>query len=297
MKAVACVMLGALLLASQAFAGNLTGDRGKIGVGGYALSDFDANITLEDADSGAGISISPIETLGMDFNTTVFRIDGGYRFSNAHSMQFSWYRIASTGTKVLGQDIEWDDITIPATATVSSELKYDIVKLGYLWSFYHNDKVELGVGAGVHVTRLSLLMNATFAGTELETQDVNTTVPLPVVMFVIAYRINDKWRWAIDNQWFSMNFERIRGGLQRQYGARRVPGVEERVAGFRSGRQQPVHRGRQQRLYFQVSQPHRRRHAVRGHQFLNRGTSGSSIAIKQGRGDKNPTQRREGPVS
>ena len=31
-------------------------------------------------------------------------------------------------------------------------------------------------------------------------------------MFVIAYRINDKWRWAIDNQWFSMNFERIRGG-------------------------------------------------------------------------------------
>ena len=179
MKAVACVMLGALLLASQAFARNLTGDRGKIGVGGYALSDFDANITLEDADSGAGISISPIETLGMDFNTTVFRIDGGYRFSNAHSMQFSWYRIASTGTKVLGQDIEWDDITIPATATVSSELKYDIVKLGYLWSFYHNDKVELGVGAGVHVTRLSLLMNATFAGTELETQDVNTTVSLP----------------------------------------------------------------------------------------------------------------------
>ena len=67
------------------------------------------------------------------------------------------------------------------------------------------------MGAGVHVTRLSLLMNATFAGTELETQDVNTTVPLPVVMFVIAYRINDKWRWAIDNQWFSMNFDRIRG--------------------------------------------------------------------------------------
>ncbi len=211
MKASWGILLAGLFFAAPALADELAGDRLKIGVGGYALSGFDANITLEDADSGAGISISPIETLGMDFNTTVFRIDGGYRFTRTHSMQFSWYRIASRGTKVLGEDIKWDDITIPATATVSSELKYDIVKLGYLWSFYHNDKVEMGVGAGVHVTRLSLLMNATFAGSELETQDVNTTVPLPVVMFVIAYQINDKWRWVVDDQWFSMNFERIQG--------------------------------------------------------------------------------------
>jgi len=147
----------------------------------------------------------------MDFDTTVFRIDGGYRFSDAHSLQFSWYRISSTGNKIIQDTIEWDDIVIPIGAKVTSELKYDIFKIGYLWSFYHNDKVELGVGGGVHVTRLSLLMNANAGGTELEAQDVDTTVPLPVVMFMIAYQINDRWRWAIENQWFSLNFETIQG--------------------------------------------------------------------------------------
>jgi len=212
MKTIASVMLGSLLLASHVVAGEVTGDRWKIGIGGYALSDFDANMTLESAASGAGLSISPIETLGMDFDTTVFRMDGRYRISDAHGLQFSWYRISSNGYKILGKDIEWGEIVIPASAEVNSELKYDIFKLGYLWSFYHNDKVELGVGGGIHATRLSLALQArSSGGTHLDTQDVDTTVPLPVVMFMIAYRIDDKWSWSIENQWFSMNFETIRG--------------------------------------------------------------------------------------
>lgn len=211
MKTAWAVLLVGLLFGIRAVAEEVSGDRWKIGLGGYALSDFDANITLEDTASGAGVSISPIETLGMSFDTTVFRIDGAYRINPAHSMLFSWYRISSTGYKVLGQDIEWDDILIPATAEVSSELTYDIFKLGYLWSFYHNDKVELGVGAGVHVTRLSLTMNATHNGSSLDAQDVATTVPLPVLLFLITYRIDDHWRWYIDNQWFSLNFDSMHG--------------------------------------------------------------------------------------
>ena len=182
-----------------------------VGVGGYLLTNFDSGVMLEGTSSGAGIILNPREALDLEFENTVFRFDSLYRFTPNHSIAFSWYRITSSGEKTLKDEIEWGDEVIPVGASVTTTLKYDIYKLGYRWSFHHSDKVELAVGAGLHTTQLTLNLDARTTIGDLDTQDVNTTVPLPVLMFSLGYQINDHWRWSLDNEWFSLDFGDLEG--------------------------------------------------------------------------------------
>ncbi|HID49203.1 MAG TPA: hypothetical protein EYP40_06270 [Chromatiales bacterium] len=187
-------------------------DRFKISLGGYFLSDFSTTVALADSDLGIGAGIDPARTLGLDFRSSVVRIDGQYRFTPEHSLTYSWYRIASRASKTLNEQIEWGDVIIPIGATVASDFGYDIYKLGYLWSFHHSDKVELAIGAGLHVTRFKLDLNATVVnppGSSI--QDVSITAPLPVISMALRYRITPKLHFGYLGQVFAMSFDQWQG--------------------------------------------------------------------------------------
>jgi len=186
-------------------------DKFRLAIGGYALARYDSNISMSNPDLGVGISINPQDTLGIDTENTVLRIEGYYRIRPKHALTYAWYSINSTGNKIIEEEFEWVDpggnpITIPVGAQVISKLDYDIFKVGYLWSFHHSDKVELGVGAGLHITRLTMALDAssTPSGT---LQNVNTTVPLPVVSFVLNYNVTPKFGWYLKTEAFALKFD------------------------------------------------------------------------------------------
>ncbi len=187
-------------------------DNFRLAIGGYDLDRFDSSMSLTDSGVGAGVSINPQDALGWDTKQTVLRLDGHYRFNSENGFIFSWYSITTDSNKVLTQDIQWQDengntITIPTGVSVSSSLDYDIYKIGYRWSFYHTDKVELAAGAGLHITRVAVNLKATTTSTGIDANDVNTTVPLPVVTFGVNYHVTPRINWYISSQFFSMAFD------------------------------------------------------------------------------------------
>ena len=195
-------------------------DKFRFAIGGYAIARYDSAISLTDPDLGAGISISPQDTLGLDFESTVLRIEGYYRFRPKHALTYSWYSIDSTGSKILDKEFEWVDpggnpITIPVGAQVTSSLNYDIFKVGYLWSFHHTDKVELGVGAGLHITRLRMGLDASLTNPPSQSlQNVNTTVPLPVLSLVLNYSVTPKFHWYLKTEAFVVKFNNWTGSYR-----------------------------------------------------------------------------------
>ena len=207
-------------VALQARAEEPLPDKFRFSFGGFALARFDSSISMTEPNLGAGVSISPQDTLGLDIENQVLRIEGYYRFKPEHALTYSWYSINTEGTKTLETEFEWVDqggntITIPLGAQVASTLDYDIFKVGYLWSFHHTDKVEMGVGAGLHITRLALGLNASStnpAGSAIE--QVDTTVPLPVISFVISYHINPKWSWHLKTEAFALKFDKWAGSYR-----------------------------------------------------------------------------------
>jgi len=188
-------------------------DKFRFAIGGYALIRYDSNISMTDPNVGAGISISPQDTLGIDIESSVLRIEGYYRFSPDHGLNYSWYSIRSPGEKTIEKEFEWVDpdgntITIPAGAQATSNHNYDIFKIGYLWSFYHSNKVELGLGAGLHYTRLGLGLDAsTTIPANSSIKNVDTAVPLPVLSLVLQYNVTPKFHWYLKTETFVLKFD------------------------------------------------------------------------------------------
>ena len=81
-------------------------DKFVISAGAYSVLRYESAVSLTETNLGAGISISPRDTLGLDGEQTVFRLDGLYRFNSKHAMTFSWFRINADASKTLVDDIE-----------------------------------------------------------------------------------------------------------------------------------------------------------------------------------------------
>ena len=195
-----------------AYAVEAVPDKFKIALGSYKVFRYDSTISLTEPEIGAGITIIPEDTLGLDTRQTVLRLTGYYRFTKKHALTYSWYSISTDGAKSIEEEFEWldengDTITIPVGANVDTSLDYDIFKVGYLWSFHHTDKVELSAGAGLHMTRVAVGLSAEYTGSDLKTQDVSTTVPLPVISFNLIYNISPKFDWGLRAEAFALKFD------------------------------------------------------------------------------------------
>lgn len=201
-----------------AYASNPPDDDIKIAIGGYTLSRYDSTMALTEQITGAGVSISPEDTLGLAIEQTVLRLEGHYRFNKHGTMTFSWYSIDTSGTKVVEEEFDWvdedgNDITIPVGAYVDSSHKYDIYKIGYLWSFYNSNKVELAAGAGLHITRLKIDLTASTTSSGASAENVETTLPLPVFSFGLKYKISPKINWYIKSAFFAISLDDWEGSF------------------------------------------------------------------------------------
>jgi hypothetical protein len=191
-------------------------DKFFISAGAYSVLRYESAVSLTETNLGAGISISPRDTLGLDGEQTVFRLDGLYRFNSNHAMTFSWFRINTDASKSLVDDIEWvdengDTVTIPTGTSINSSLGYDIYKLGYLWSFYRSDKVELAAGAGLHMAevRFGLNVDSAIVGSDLRTAKSN--LPMPVLSFMLNYNVTPRFDWFLRSQLFALDLGEWRG--------------------------------------------------------------------------------------
>ena len=74
--------------------------------------------------------------------------------------------------------------------------------------------MELGVGAGLHITSLGLGLQASTTSGSISTENVDTTVPLPVISFVLSYQISPKWNWYLKTEAFALKFDKWAGSYR-----------------------------------------------------------------------------------
>lgn len=219
------IVVGTILLMSHgASLADESWDRVKLSAGAFDIFRYDSTTSLTEKNSGLGVSFTPQDTLGWSSEQTLTRLDGLFRFSETHAVSLTWYSLSTSGNRSVQEDIDWVDINgnamvIPLGAGVRSRLAFDTYKLSYLWSFYHSDKVELSLGAGLHVTDVQMDLSAEITNTGVAASDASITMPLPVLGFRTNYNITPKLSWYVRTEFFSLQFDEWDGAyLTAQFG-------------------------------------------------------------------------------
>ena len=164
-------------------------DKWTIRAGAYIIDNADTSVAVF-SDVGIGGGINFTDTLGGEDSGTVPRLDVLYRFNKKHAIDFSVFSIDRQGSTTLTVDLDIGNETFFASETLNSDIKYTLYRIGYNYSFYHSDKVELRLTAGLNITDYELKFEVVNGG-KLEKADVS--VPLPLFGLRMGYAITPKW--------------------------------------------------------------------------------------------------------
>jgi hypothetical protein len=183
-----------------------------IRMGGYHVRNADTIVRLDANDLPVGAYIDFDQTLGGATSATVGRLDGLYRFNEHHGLGLSWYALKFKGSRVLQKDLAWGDQTFTANTQVDSELRFDVYKLNYQYSLFHNEKAELGALVGLHIMRTFVSINAVGIS---QSQSQTVTAPLPVFGLFADYNFTPRLSAYYNIQIFSINYQdKVKGGMQ-----------------------------------------------------------------------------------
>lgn len=197
--------------------------------GGWAyVFGATANVAVGGPVLGVGTNVDFTQTLGGDSSTDAFRIDTLYRFNERHAIGFSWYRVGLSGEKNLNQQIQVRDTIIGAGASTQTSLSFNTYRLIYNYSFYRNDKVELGVSPGLYMMKTNFdfagqgIINGTAGSAAIVNQQL--TVPLPSIGLIANYNITPKLQFQSRYDFFYLAIGQYSGAMFEFYG-----GLEYRI--------------------------------------------------------------------
>ena len=167
-------------------------DKFKIDIGSMYVTNYETNMQIGREGIPIGAKINTDDQLGLNNQTRVLRIDGHYRFTDVHSIDFSYFGVKSDSKNYVEKEFEWDGNRL-SDVMVGSYFNMDIYKVNYAYSFYHNDRVELSLIAGLHITAIELGLSASGKindePNEKFSSGADVTVPLPVFGFKAGYAI------------------------------------------------------------------------------------------------------------
>jgi len=165
---------------------------------------------------GASLSVDVEELLGLE-TTTAFKVDGFWRFTKKrrHRLDFSWFSTRRSGDNVVGitDPVDIGDITIEPGATVKTQLNVDIYQVGYSYSFFQDDRLDLAVGAGAFILPISFELDVSQTSGALAATSESVTAPLPVFNLRADVSITPKWFLRTKAQLFYLELGEFRGGI------------------------------------------------------------------------------------
>lgn len=222
---VLCMMILSFMLATPVWGDDGDSEKSpweKFGINaGVFVSGTDSSVRLG---SGIGIYLDVEGFLGLDTSSQVARIDTLWRFSDnrRHRVDFSWFAFRRSGDRVITEDItiedpDGDPIFIGAGQTASSHFNLDIFELAYSYSFFQDERVDLGVSAGAFVMPIDFGIKV--AGLVNEEGTQTFTAPLPAFGLRMDFALTPKWFIRSGAKFFYLEYESFKGRLIEVKGA------------------------------------------------------------------------------
>lgn len=180
-----------------------------VSLGMAALGNFNSQVSVG-TDVLIGASIDLEDTLGIDESDFVGRFDTFFAFNPRHRIDFSIFDISRSGTRSIGEDLDFGEVVIPA-GEVDTTFNTMVVKLAYRYNFVADTRTAIGFSAGLHTMGIDLGLDST-VGSVSESFDV--TAPLPVIGLHGEYALSERWKILASSELFQIDIGYFSGYLQ-----------------------------------------------------------------------------------
>jgi hypothetical protein len=185
-------------------------ERFSFSLGGF-ITALNSDVSL--GAKGLGIEVNVEEALDMDSSVSVFRVDGLWRFSRnlRHRLDLGWFDISRDASTTLLKDIEIGDTIFPLGTKVTSSFDLQVFKGAYSYSFFQDDRMDMGVSFGLFVMPIAFEIDASggFEGHESE----SITAPLPVLGLRTDFAITPKLFLKFNVDFFYLEIDQFEGAV------------------------------------------------------------------------------------
>ena len=181
---------------------------------GLFRDDIDSKIIRRPVDGGPGEEIDMEDVLGAAEQSDVWQLDAIVRIGNYHRIEFGHFELQRESQALLLQDITIGDVTFPTGSEVRVLADASVSRVAYAFSLMNDAQKELGVMAGVHVTRYETDVISTLTG-----QSVNSTLSTPLPVIGVHGRVSLGARTDLGARVhvFRMEFDHYEGSLNYIY--------------------------------------------------------------------------------
>ncbi len=173
---------------------------------GAMFTDINSDVGLGFGGSGLDVKVDLEDVLELDSNMSVFRADAFWRISRRNRLDFLYYDLSRSADAYLGVDIG----EYPIGTEVSTRFDMQILKAAYTFSIFNDDRIDIGVGGGLHVLEIYYKMDSPDSG-NLDTTAI--TAPLPVLSFRAEFALTKKLFFRQSLDMFFIEFDQYTGQL------------------------------------------------------------------------------------
>ena len=198
---IVLVLLAPGFTLAQAPENALVNEKFYFRVGGQAFTRFRTTVRVDSERMGDGTEITLEDATNLEEKIAVARLDGIYRFTDKHSMGFSYYDIDRTGSAVLDEEITWDGEVFPVNITVESVFRQKVLEISYAYSFLIRPKGVMAATVGLHTMKFQTGLREVGGDRE---RNNSTDAPLPSVGIRGQYRFGEKWRFVGKINWLDV---------------------------------------------------------------------------------------------
>lgn len=133
------------------------------------------------------------------------RIDGVFRLGQRHRLIFDYFQYDKDRRATLGQDLSYDDVTIPAGSFAKGKAKFQLASLMYDYTVVDTDKFNLGLQIGAEWAKLEGRLYAEAGENRYETRSSDDGYA-PVVGLRLTATPNEKWLFNLQGQYLDANW-------------------------------------------------------------------------------------------
>lgn len=176
----------------------------------YFPASVDTQIQLGSGTGDPGTLLSAEDDLGLDDQVDLGRLDVNMRMGRRHNLHLDFFKLNRFSQQPLPRDIEFGDFTFDEGTMFRTKLDWRVFTLTHTYSFVQNDRVEAGLGLGLHI------IQAHAEGLQPGTNNREAASEVgifPTLNGIFSWRLSKRWAFTARALWFSAAPEEFDGTM------------------------------------------------------------------------------------